>query len=202
MEHILQKLRELGFDTDSGIAYTGSPGKYISALARYAGSSGDIIAGIREHLGSGDMERYTIAVHAAKSNSKMIGHTGLFRGFESLEAAGKRNDTAFIDANNDRILEYYALTAEQLAPFTEKPAGDAAPVLSRAEAEDTAEKLLEALDDFDDEASAELAAKLSGYPFGETDMEMLGRAEKHIGSFMYDEAAELIRELLDRLRDK
>ncbi|MBR1832029.1 MAG: hypothetical protein IJ784_06300 [Ruminiclostridium sp.] len=200
MEQKLQELQALGLDTDTGIMFTGSPEKYIPAIARYVRSCEDNISGIREHLASGDMQRYTIAVHAVKSNSKMIGHTELFKAFESLEAAGKRDDLAFIGENNDRILERYAEAAEQLKPFAEGPAEAAAPAIALAEAGETAEKLLEALDDFDDELSAELVTRLSGYPFGDGDREKLAETKKLISDFMYDEAADLIRELQGRLQ--
>ncbi|MBP5604963.1 MAG: hypothetical protein J6X60_05410 [Ruminiclostridium sp.] len=195
MEQILQKLQELGLDTGMGITYTGTPEKYIAAIARYVRSCEENTANIKDQLSSGNLQRYTISVHAVKSNSKMIGHTELFKAFESLEAAGKNNDTAFIEANNDAVLKRYAEVAGQLRPFTEEPPEAAAPAISLSEAEDITEKLLGALDDFDDELSAELAAKLSGYPFEEAEKEKLGKARKYIGDFMYDEAAELIKEL-------
>lgn len=200
MEQTLQKLQELGLDTDTGIAYTGNPEKYLAAIARYVRSCRENIDDIGKHRASGDLQRFIVAVHAVKSNSKMIGHTELFKAFESLEFAGKRDDTAFIDENNDAILKRYTEVAEQLKPFAEEPAEAAAPAISLAEAGEIAEKLLEALDDFDDELSAELVKKLSGYPFEGGDKEKLAQAKKYISDFMYDEAAELIRALHGKLQ--
>ena len=65
-----------------------------------------------------------------------------------------------------------------------------------AEAKETASKLLEALDDFDDDLSMELAEKLTGYPFRMTQKGKLKEAVGLIGEFMYDEAAELIKEIM------
>ena len=53
MELTLQKLRELGLDTETGIGYTGSPEKYIAAIARYVRCCGDNTADIGKHLASG-----------------------------------------------------------------------------------------------------------------------------------------------------
>ena len=53
MEQKLQELQALGLDTDTGIMFTGSPEKYIPAIARYVRSCEDNISGIREHLASG-----------------------------------------------------------------------------------------------------------------------------------------------------
>ena len=58
-----------------------------------------------------------------------------------------------------------------------------------------AAQLLEALDDFDDDLSAELVKKLSGYPFRLTQKDRLAEAAAFIGDFLYDEAAEIIKEI-------
>ena len=68
--------------------------------------------------------------------------------------------------------------------------------LSADEAKKTAEALLNALDDFDDELSLELAGKLSNYPFRITQKQRLREATDNIQDFLYDEAAELIREIV------
>ena len=71
----------------------------------------------------------------------------------------------------------------------------AADEISADVAKDTADKLLVALDDFDDELSKELAKKLSGYPFRITQKEKLKEAIAYIEDFMYDEAIDVIREI-------
>ena len=75
---------------------------------------------------------------------------------------------------------------------TVKPADE----ISAEEALTTANKLLAALDDFDDELSKELALKLTGYPFRITQKELLTQAIGYINDFLYDEAAEKIREII------
>ena len=57
------------------------------------------------------------------------------------------------------------------------------------------DELLAALEDYDDELSKELAIKLSCYPFRITQSNKLTEASGYIDDFMYDEAAELIREI-------
>ena len=62
-----------------------------------------------------------------------------------------------------------------------------------------AKKLLDALDEFDDELAKDLVRKLSGYPFRITQKGKLREAEDQINDFMYEEAAELIREILPEI---
>ena len=52
-----------------------------------------------------------------------------------------------------------------------------------------------ASDDFDDDLSKQLATKLAGYPFRMTQADKLKEAIAYIDDFMYDEAAQLIREI-------
>ena len=55
----------------------------------------------------GDLKNYTIAVHALKSTSKMLGIMGLSEQARSLEMAAKEGDSGFIDANHARLMEDY-----------------------------------------------------------------------------------------------
>ncbi len=62
-------------------------------------------------------------------------------------------------------------------------------------ARETVDKLLAALDDFDDEAAKKQARILSGYPFRITQADKLKEAVSFLEDFMYDEAADIIREI-------
>ena len=68
--------------------------------------------------------------------------------------------------------------------------------LTGEEAKETAYKLLAALDDFSDDLAAELISKLAGYPFRITQMNKLQKTADLINDFMYDDAAELIKEII------
>lgn len=202
MEDTIKRLAELGLDTESGMAYTGGAERYIAAIARYVGSAERNVSDIAELMGSGDLRGFMTAVHAVKSNSKMIGHTELYGAFERLEAAAANGDTAYIAENCGKVLEKYRGFAQAAKPFIPTPESPAAAELSADEAAETAGRLLAALDDFDDELSAELVKKLSGYPFGGADRERLAAAERYIGEFMYDEAAAVIGEIIPAIKDK
>ncbi|MBQ3842476.1 MAG: hypothetical protein II820_07275 [Ruminiclostridium sp.] len=195
MEQKIQQLNELGLQTGSGLAYTGSEENYMETLVNYVNFCEGNIADIENHFKSGRLQRYMVAVHAVKSNSKMIGHTALFEAFRGLEFAARDGDTDYIAANNDNTLRLYREFVEKLSSIVTDGEKQAAPELSAAEAKETAAKLLEALDDFDDELSAKLVHALSGYPFAISDKEKLDKAAKLITDFIYDDAAELIKDL-------
>lgn len=196
MDNQFQWLRERGISVEDGLGYTGGESKYASALQRYFGGYEANRKAVGDLLSSGDIYGYAIKVHALKSNSRMIGANALADAFEALESAAKRGDSAFISESTPSALDQYAALIELLRPI-----GEAEPVhvpgeLTAAEARETAERLLGALDDFDDELSAELASKLAGYPFRPTQKALLREAAGYIGDFMYDEAAERVRDIL------
>ena len=188
-------LSEVGLDTKTGMDYTGGSDKYLSAIKRYRGSYEKNRIKIAEYLKNKDYESYMITVHALKSNSRMIGAMSLGEAFEELEMAARSNSIEVIDAKTQPILEMYDGLIKKLSPIDELGDVRAADEISADVAKDTADKLLVALDDFDDELSKELAKKLSGYPFRITQKEKLKEAIAYIEDFMYDEAIDVIREI-------
>ena len=188
-------LSEIGLDVKTGLDYTGGQDKYLSAIRRYRENYDKNKAKIDEYLKSGDYESYMITVHALKSNSKMIGATQLGEAFETLEMAARNGQVDVIEQNTHQTLASYAELIEKLSPIEEFGDVRAADEISAEVAKETADKLLEALDDFDDETSKELAKKLSGYPFRTTQKEKLKEAAGYIDDFLYDEAAEIIKEI-------
>ncbi len=199
MDFDLTFLEQGGIDTNVGIEYTGSREKYIAALRRFFAGFDDNSKKILDYIDSGDTKNFVITVHALKSNSKMIGALFLAGLFEKLEHAGKNGDAAYIEEETLNVIEQYRRFAQLLKPFAgsdDAPPGE----IGDKEALEIAEMLLEALDDFDDEKSKELAGKLLGYPFEAEQAEEMKRALKYINDFMYDEAAEVVRGILDAVK--
>ena len=189
-------LSEQGIDVNEGLSYTGGGDRYAAALQRYFRSYESNGRAVEDRLAAGDIDGYAIKVHALKSNSRMIGADGLADAFEALEFAAKRGDAAFLGETTPTVLAAYEKLIGLLRPIGEAETVRAPDEISVAEAKETADRLLAALDDFDDELSAQLAAKLAGYPFRPTQKEKLRAAAQNIGDFLYDEAAELIREIV------
>ena len=196
MDFNLDNISALGIDLKTGIEYTGGNDKYISALQRYFKSSENNKKKIKDYLETSDLDNLAITVHALKSNSKMIGALSLASKFEVLEIASKNKDVETIKNNIQPTLDEYEVLLDSLKPLGEIESLKAPGELSGEEAKEVAQKLLEALDDFDDDKASELINKLAGYPFRITQKNKLKEAADNIGDFMYDEAAELIREIL------
>ena len=196
MDYDFSRLEQGGISVKEGLGYTGTNEKYVSALQRYYKSYEANSTGVRKFLEAGDIENYTIKVHALKSNSRMIGADALAKAFEELELAGKNGDVGLIKMRTNTVLLRYASVIETIRPFGEMESVKIEGELTADEAKTVADELLEALDDFDDEKSLALAVKLLGYPFRITQKNKLKEASDLISDFMYDEAADLVREII------
>ena len=72
------------------------------------------LATVRELFDNEDYERYTIEVHALKSNAATVGAMKLADKAKALEDAGKTGDIETIKRDTDAFLEEYAVFAEDL----------------------------------------------------------------------------------------
>ena len=196
MEFDFSILEEKGISVTEGISYTGSREKYVSALQRFFRGYESNKKALEDFLSTGDMEGYSIKAHSLKSNSRMIGASELGGIFEELELAAKEGKADFVGNRTADAMELYGKVIDAIRPFGEMEKVTASDEITAEEAKETAAKLLEALDDFDDELSAKLAARLGGYPFRITQRQKLKEAEGYISDFSYDEAAELIKEII------
>lgn len=195
MDYDINKLKECGIDTEVGIEYTGSEDKYLNAIKRYYNAYESNRKRITDALSSMNIDDYIIIVHSLKSNSRMIGAGELSSCFEALEMAARNGKTSVITSDTNDVLNLYDTVIKQLEPIGRDDDPAAASKISYDEAQKTIEELLEALDEYEDERSSELVSKLAGYPFGEMQRDMLNKAAGYIGEFMYDEAADIIKQI-------
>jgi HPt (histidine-containing phosphotransfer) domain-containing protein len=199
MSFDVELLLPIGIDVKTGLEYTGGRDKFISAMQRYYKASAGNKAKIKEYLDKGDMENLSIVVHSLKSNSRMIGATSLGTKFETMEYASRNGDVAAVREGIGDVLEEYETILIALAPLGEMDDLKAEGELNADEAKDVVKKLLDALDEFDDDSSAEYAKKLMGYPFRMGQKAKLKDAINFIGDFMYEEAAEIIKEISEEI---
>ena len=196
MAYDLSWLEEAGLDVKTGIDYTGSEEKYISAIRRFYTNFKKYSDKAAGFLATGDLENYMITVHSLKSNARMIGAADLSKGFEALEAAARDKNRETIDEKNDEVMSLYKTLTDSLKPVEKLEDVKDADEISPETAIETANELLNALDGYDDELSKDLAVKLTGYPFRITQRDKLKEAIGFIDDFMYEEATGLIKEII------
>jgi len=94
-----------GLNTKKGIALTGgSVKRYRETLSVFYDDGIDKIAELKASFEAGDMNLYTIHVHALKSAAANIGAEALSAAARDLELAGKRTDMDFLKMHNASFL--------------------------------------------------------------------------------------------------
>ncbi len=196
MEFDFQWLEEQDFAVKDGIDYTGGKEKYIAALQRFYGYYESNKETLEAFHAADDLSGFGIRVHALKGNARMIGANKLADRFEQLESLANAGDKAALKDQFPDVLTLYHKTIDLLQPIGSLEKIQIAGELSAEEAGETAAALLDALEDFDDDLAAELARKLTGYPFRLKQKELLAKARTYINDFMYEEAEDLVREII------
>ncbi len=199
MEFDISWLNNTKIDTEMGLSYLRSEEKYAAALQRFYKNGPMNKEKIMDCYEHHDWEGYMILVHAVKSNAKMIGALSLSVELEQLEQAARTKDENFLRKESLNAMKLYDEVIAELSPIKEWnqiiPTGE----IDGEEAKKTVASLLEALDEFDDDASLELVRKLLGYPFRMTQRKLVEDAQRLIEDFSYEEATELIKNVLPEI---
>jgi HPt (histidine-containing phosphotransfer) domain-containing protein len=107
-------------DVNTGIRNCGSEDGFMSVLSVFHQTAPDKADDIEKLYNDGNIEDYTIRVHALKSSARIIGAAELSHLAEELEKAGKSNDVVFIEDNTAKLLEMYRKLDEKLAGFDDE----------------------------------------------------------------------------------
>ncbi len=184
-----------GIDTDQGILNCGSAESYLSVLKTFyktAKSKADEIESLHE---SGDVENYTIKVHALKSSARIIGAAKLSDMAKTLEEAGKAGDTDTIDRDTDALLEKYRSLYEDLNKIDEdeKELKELSPRMRR-EAFTTISEIAQSMDFGLMEG---LIKDLKGYRLSDEDEKLLGGMEDMLMQLDWDGISDSAKKALE-----
>ncbi|MBQ7677538.1 MAG: response regulator, partial [Lachnospiraceae bacterium] len=102
----IDRLAQLGIDTDTGMNYCASDESiYFETLGDYTVACEEKAAMMGALFDAKNWKEYGVMVHAAKSNSKMIGATELSKQALALEKAATRGDVSYIKEHHEDFLE-------------------------------------------------------------------------------------------------
>lgn len=116
-EEILDTQEDLmaQIDKTAGEKACGSQEVYIQVCKEFAGTAKKNIREIGDFLGQGDLENYTIKVHALKSSARLLGAQELSQEAAFLESCGNEGKIEEIQERTGRLLSCCAKVADQLA---------------------------------------------------------------------------------------
>ena len=107
-------------DTKAGLKNCGSVEGYLSVLNVFLKTAEPKADEIENLYNEGDLENYTIKVHALKSSARIIGAGDLSRQAMMLEEAGKAKNRAVIEENTGKLLQDYRKLRQDLSGLEEE----------------------------------------------------------------------------------
>lgn len=195
------ELKLQGFNVEEGLTYTGNREKYIAGLQRFLRRAERTRESIVAKAGEKDYEELTLLVHALKGNARTIGAASLASVAEAMELSGRLNEYDRMLSYMDELLEKFDDTVAVLKPYGEMEQIHPKAEITAKEAEETADALIEAVEDFDDVRAKELIDKLMRYPFRYTLINVLKNAREDIMEYEYTEALVKIRRVASQIED-
>jgi len=110
-----EKIEIEGVNTEKGVFFSGgTTNSFLETLAIYHRDGLEKIKDINDCLDKGNLDLYTIHVHALKSASANIGAEALAEKAASLEQAGERQDMEYIEAHTTALLESLEATLHNI----------------------------------------------------------------------------------------
>jgi HPt (histidine-containing phosphotransfer) domain-containing protein len=186
-------LREIPeIDPDVAIENCGSFDGFISILTVFHKSARGNIEDISQNFANRDLPNYTIKVHGLKSAARIIGAAALSDAAKDLEAAGKAEDTEFIEAHNQALIKMYEALEEKLKKLDEHEAQK--PVLEGAELDEAFQTLAEIAGSMDYGMMEGLLDDLNGYRINDSDSDLIERIGYSLLKLDWDEIKALLKQ--------
>ena len=111
-----ERLEQGGIDTEMGMNYCGGEKElYVQMLTDFSAACEEKTAALDAFFKQGDWHGYQVAVHAAKSNARMIGAARVSELAKVLEDAAEREDEGYLNENHGSFLSAYRQMAELLS---------------------------------------------------------------------------------------
>jgi HPt (histidine-containing phosphotransfer) domain-containing protein len=196
-----QKIKIGTLDTEKGIAMAGGKiERYQKILSLFSKDVDWKLKEIKTSLESGNTSLYVIHVHALKSATAIIGADGLSETARLLEMAGKQEDLAYIQTNNDAFITDLKALLHNINTFLSEEADiDQEHVMNKDSLKNELFRLKAALESFDFTEINHIVNSLQEF----TQAADVGEAvnailqSKLVGD--YDETAALVESLLQEL---
>ncbi|MCR4807106.1 MAG: response regulator [Lachnospiraceae bacterium] len=184
-----------GLDKEAGLKNCGSAEGYIAVLTTFHQTAAYKADEIKKMYDSGDIENYTIKVHALKSSARIIGAMELSEMALELEEAGKAGDRDLIDKNTDPLLKKYLELDGALSGLDEKQ--EDLKELSDAMRREAFQTIGEIAQSMDFGMMDNLLKDLKGYRLDDSDKESVRRIEEMMLQLDWEGISGTVKEVLN-----
>ncbi|MCR5415168.1 MAG: response regulator [Pseudobutyrivibrio sp.] len=184
-----------GISVENGVRFCGGAEAFCHAIKTFYALIDDTTKEIKKAYESGQVDYYTIKVHALKSSARIIGASKLSELAKKLEDAGKSSDMDYINKHTDELLELYVSYKEKLAPLNanEKADNKNKELISKEELEEAYGALKEVISQMDYDAVEMILQQLEEYKLPEEDAQILDKLIRAHGVFDWDTMEALIK---------
>ena len=187
-----------GIDGAVAIRNSGSESAFRSVLQIFYDSIPAKSEEIEGYYATQDLKNYTIKVHALKSSAKLIGAIQLSEDAQSMENAGKAEDTGYIHAHHASLMDSFRRYREILADIYEKKEKDTEaerkPIADPALMESVYEAFAEAARAMDCDLLEETFQEMEEYAIPESESERFRAIKECADQFDYDKILELLEQ--------
>lgn len=177
-------------DVSAGVNNCGGNEEFITVLNVFYSGIREKADKIEELHKSGDIENYTIQVHALKSSARIIGANELSEKARALEAAGNEKDTEFIDENTEELLALFRSYLEALSPLGAED--EKLPEISRDVLSDAYDSLMDVIDIKDYELTRMILQSVREYRLPEEDRARFDRLQEMLARMDWDGMREVL----------
>ncbi len=164
-----------GINVKDGVKFGGGQDGFMSILNVFYRTADGNANEIEKLYDEGDIENYTIKVHALKSASRIVGAAEISELARTLEMAGKSGDKEYMDEHTKELLDKYRTLKKDLKPLfpTDENGKDDKPELSGAELKEAYQTIIEIAGSMDFDMMDGILKDLENYRLPEKDRELL-----------------------------
>ncbi|MCR5487237.1 MAG: response regulator [Lachnospiraceae bacterium] len=181
-------------DVKQGVLFCGSEESFLEVLSIYHQTAKEKADEIESLMAAGDVENYSIKVHALKSSSRTIGAMELSAMAERLEKAGKEGDKTTINRDTGELLIRYRSLDEKLAGLDQRNE-DLLPITPEMRNE-AFQTIGEIADSMDFGMMEEVLKEIKAYRLDSGDEEAIKRIEGMLMRLDWEEIVQEVRKLL------
>ncbi len=171
-------------DAAEGLKNCGSEEGYFSVLSVFRQTVAAKADEIESLWKNGDIENYTLKVHALKSSARIIGAAAVSGLAKELEDAGKRKDITFIDGNTDKLLDMYRTLDDKLSRLDRENEG--LPEISEDAMREAYQTIIEIAGSMDYGLMDSILKDLKNYSLSQADSERVANIEKMLTELDWD----------------
>ena len=187
----IYKIEEL--DVSLGLKHCGTPDAYMETIQAFYETAVSNIGEIERYRNSGDLHGATVKVHALKSSARVIGAEKLGALAETLEKAGKEQNTDLFESNIDALLNDYKNLADKLAgPDKPENSEDGLPLITEEKLNEAYMAILEFSEQLDYDSIEYIIDSFSAYRLPETEKKRVDELKKAIQIYDCDAIPDII----------